>query len=179
MNIDGYLCVSLPELPWLCFRHLETAMDFDDGLLSDARLRWSPTALSDICGYTEWAIHDWPAASLGWDWIMLLPKEELTVRQHSIRTNLRVIDANGKSLGMARSLELLHKVIDTLPWQQHVVKTIHAVCVNPIKHSLDATQPSPVDLITGDGSTPSTSGGERARLADGPVAPHQGRDHER
>ena len=124
MTLDFYLRVSLAELQRMRFEHLETSLDIGDEPLSDTIRLPSAPVPTGICGYTEWATPGTPAASLGWDWVMPLTAAEVVVRQHSIRTNLRVVSESGASLGMHYSLEMLRQVIDTLPWKQCVVESL-------------------------------------------------------
>ena len=124
MNLDFYLRVSLVELQRMRFDHLETELDIGDGPLSDDSGPPSSPGITGICGYTEWATAGTPSASLGWDWVMPLSAAEVILRRHSIRTNLRVVSAEGTSLGMNYSLDALRAVIDSLPWKMRVLESV-------------------------------------------------------
>ncbi len=131
MNLDFYVRVSLVELQRLRFEHLETALDIGDEPLWDSSRLPSSRGMTGLCGYTEWATSGSPAASLGWDWVMPLTAAEVILRRHSIRTNLRVIGADGSSLGLGYSLDKLLTVIDALPWKEHVVESLYCADTHP------------------------------------------------
>ena len=129
MTLDFYLRVSLVELQRMRFEHLETALDVGDEPLWDSIRLPSPEGMTSLCGYTEWATPDMPSASLGWDWMMPMSPAEVVLRRHSIRTNVRVVGADGTAFGMSYSLEMLRKVIDLLPWKERVLESLY--CGDP------------------------------------------------
>lgn len=81
--------------------------------------------VSPIRGYTEWVSTLTPVLSVGWDWRMNGSSGRVRCeRLATPRSNVMLIDDQGRDLGAARTAELLGAVVDALGWQAEVIADI-------------------------------------------------------
>jgi Domain of unknown function (DUF4902) len=118
---DGYIRVlpaTFRELPLV---HLISGLDEepDPGPLTGG------AQLSAIVGYTEWVTVESPAITVGWDWQLSASRGAAACqRLNEVRSNVMLLDADGRDLGPQRSCELLGLAVDTMEWSEQVLSAI-------------------------------------------------------
>jgi hypothetical protein len=125
---QGLIRLSLDELLSIRIEHLLTRLDRDgwDRMRACGR----PTVIS---GFTEWVTHTPHPVSLGWDWCLVVRGAAPGwVRTDMPRTNVLMVDAQGRDLPWRLSLHRLATVVDSLPWPGVVTA---AVCTARPEHS--------------------------------------------
>lgn len=124
MTPDYCLRLRLEQLNGLPFEHLESGIDTVDE--EDAPLCPAEGACSaaPIAGYTEWISLLAPAHSIGWDWIAQGSAGLLALRAHSIRTNIMLVDAQGRDAGRLQTEEAIGVLIAGWDWPATVLEAI-------------------------------------------------------
>jgi hypothetical protein len=116
---DGYMRCTIPELHALKLIHLHTAIDEDDIDLPDRTQGCLPAL---IHGYTEWISDTEPTVSLGWDWCLEWYEGQAQCRSLNMpRTNLMMIDQEGRDLGDQKTLKVLQDYLALFDWSNQVV----------------------------------------------------------
>jgi Domain of unknown function (DUF4902) len=118
VSADGYVRLTLATFHTIRLVHLLSELDPDDVAHSA-----SPTGASaaTVVGFTEWVSETFPALSVGWNWCLVTgnttPRYE---RVGEVRSNIMLVDANGRDYGAVGTDVLLRDVIDALGWQDQV-----------------------------------------------------------
>lgn len=116
---DGYMRCTVPELHALTLIHLHTAIDEDDMDLPDRTQGCLPAL---VHGYTEWISNAEPTVSLGWDWSLEWSNGHAQCQLLNLpRTNLMMVDAEGRDLGDKKTLKVLQDYIVQFDWSDVVV----------------------------------------------------------
>ncbi len=126
MNIDYYLRLQPEALTHLSLRHLESHVDLELTRPPRPQEREGAWLTEDIGGYTEWVDADGAGYSLGWDWYVQAPAGGLAVRQHSIRTNIMLVDCVGGDLGRAQTEQVLLDWLQRWDWKEQVLAALRA-----------------------------------------------------
>jgi Domain of unknown function (DUF4902) len=112
----------------LGLRHLQSGLDVFEERESASLTVEAASVMTAISGYTEWGSDTVPAVSLGWDWLVD-SSGMLTLRRHSIRTNVMLVDAQGVDRGHQMTVASLVTMLssgDPWPWQQPVLSALAA-----------------------------------------------------
>jgi hypothetical protein len=118
VSADGYVRLTLATFHTIPLVHLLSELDPDD-VAHGA----SPTGASaaTVVGFTEWVSETLHALSVGWSWCLATgnttPRYE---RDGEVRSNIMLVDANGRDYGAVGTEVLLREVIDALAWQDKV-----------------------------------------------------------
>ena len=111
---DSTGCVRIPELGLaeLRIEHLSSAIDMSIGL--PAQL--AHLSADIVTGYTEWTGR-WcgVAVSIGWDWAVVRG-EVILLNAAEIRTNIRLIAADGSTRSSHVERGYIARWLKTLPW---------------------------------------------------------------
>lgn len=122
ISTDGYLRIPISQALALDLRHLMTGVD-EDETDDPGRVRRCG-AQATISGYTEWAGHQDPNISIGWDWQLdVLPSGLRFVRVGLPRSNVLIVDQGG-DLEVPLNLIALATVVDRFNWQESVCEVI-------------------------------------------------------
>ena len=119
---DGYVRCTYTRLQLTGLDHTISGLDED-------RERGVPdTVLSTaITGYTEWVDSRSSLITVGWDWQMNAVNQLVVLsRSGEPRSNLMLVDASGTDIGLALTAKLIGELIDGLPWQLVVRRSIAA-----------------------------------------------------
>lgn len=120
LSDDSYVRLSYQMLLETPLVHLISGMD-EEG----ADAGWCGCGVPPIGGYTEWTSRTTPVLSVGWDWQLGAARGEVRcVRLNAPRSNVMLIDAQGRDLGAARTATLLASVVDGRAWQPEVLASI-------------------------------------------------------
>ena len=116
---DGFLRMTLSELRSLQLVHLLSGLDDVDPALRRCGAR------TTITGYTEWLGGAAMDVTLGWDW-RFDPAGAMPLwrRSGSPRSNVLLLDADGRDVPWHRNLVLLGAVVDALPWAEQARSAI-------------------------------------------------------
>jgi hypothetical protein len=124
---DPLIRLRLDELQGLQHQHRYSELDPQQSML-----RLPPLGL--LSGSTEWASEGrMPVLSFSWDWDYDRQAQRLEAHWHSLRTNLRVLDADGGDPGFAGTRMFLSRLLTNAHWERVVA------------HSLDLPLSMPVD----------------------------------
>ncbi len=116
---DGYIRVRRQELADIHLLHLLSGIS---GEVVQVGIPAHPG--TRVFGYTEWATAQTPAISIGWDWALDTPDSPVPKRHGKPYSNLMIVDANGRDVGMEESATLLCDVADRLSWQSMVLEVV-------------------------------------------------------
>jgi hypothetical protein len=76
-------------------------------------------------GYTEWVSTEKPAITIGWDWRLSASKGAAScLRFGEVRSNVMLMDDQGRDLGPQRSAELLGAELDGINWSDQVLQAV-------------------------------------------------------
>lgn len=121
--IDFYVRLAAQQLGAMVLTHLESCIDTYDQNEPTPREFNSACAPPSIRGFTEWGSQFPSAASVGWDWVLTGPRQ-LELDRNSIRTNLMLVDANGKDCGQEATVLAVTRLIEQTPWQAVVLQAV-------------------------------------------------------
>lgn len=114
---SGLVFVNTKTLFTLPFEHLISGTDEDPPFTPRAFHYYS----CEHSGYTEWIVRQTPSITLGWDWQVSRGENFASfIRTSPCRSNLMVANSNSHPLGRIKTEEILHMLIDTLPWQKRL-----------------------------------------------------------
>ena len=82
-------------------------------------LQWEGPA-SEWRGFTEWTTDDQRVVSVGWDWVTA-SDGDIRLAADSLRTNLMVVDAQGRDLGAEATSACILQLLGTMQWQRQVL----------------------------------------------------------
>ena len=117
---DGYLRMTLETLFSIPLVHLLSGLNDDSPILPQ-----EGASITHISGYTDWISTTLPVITLGWDWLLDVPKAfSLYIRLEAPSSNVMLIDALQLDFGFEKSSLLLGKAIDELAWQEYVRSSI-------------------------------------------------------
>ncbi|WP_226467709.1 DUF4902 domain-containing protein [Luteimonas panaciterrae] len=126
---NGIVRLKLAALLDLPLVHLLSGLDED---LHEQEQGLHGATRATISGYTEWVTRSVPVITLGWDWKLdTLRGSPDLVRVGEPRSNVMLVDVRGSDLGFDKTSVLIESAIDSLPWQQVVMKTIDARYSSP------------------------------------------------
>jgi hypothetical protein len=118
LSADGYVRSTVAAFRALALTHLLSELDAD---VQAGSCRASGASAASIVGFTEWSSHTTPALSLGWDWrIATIAGQVRYEREGEVRSNVMLIDARGRDLGVTATGVLLCVAVDMLGWEQVV-----------------------------------------------------------
>jgi hypothetical protein len=112
---DGYIRMSFKRLALLQFVHVTSACD--QTVLAELLAEAVPAGAA---GYTEWIGKTAPVVSLGWDWYCDDDSRHCLLI-NEVRSNIMLVDSQGKDLGMRRSAHLIASWLGALEWQSAVL----------------------------------------------------------
>jgi hypothetical protein len=85
-----------------------------------------------VCGYTEWAsANRQPALSFSWDWVYDPGTQRLQAQWSSLRTNLRVVDAQGEDLGVECTRLCVARLMTRASWERVIAESLGLVLTMP------------------------------------------------
>jgi hypothetical protein len=118
---DGYIRLSPVTFRQIPLIHLISGMDEEPA----AGPRTGGAQLSEIMGYTEWVSTEKPAITIGWDWRLSASKGAAScLRFGEVRSNVMLMDDQGRDLGPQRSAELLGAELDGINWSDQVLQAV-------------------------------------------------------
>lgn len=78
-----------------------------------------------VTGYTEWAsANRQPALSFSWDWTYSPQSQFLQAHWSSLRTNLRVVDAQGEDLGADYTRLCVARLMTRASWERVIADNL-------------------------------------------------------
>jgi hypothetical protein len=119
-SCDGYVRLAFANLRHIEFIHLISGLDEISSVCT------SDGAIStEIRGYTEWIGTSSPSVTIGWDWQMDGEHNHILLRKLSAaRSNIMLLDGEGKDLGQARTELMLDLLLETMDWSREVQRKI-------------------------------------------------------
>lgn len=118
---DGYIRVRQQELANIHLEHLVSGISGEV-----AQVDVPSRSGTRVFGYTEWATTRIPAISIGWDWILDAPDASVPKRHGNPYSNIMVVDADGREVGIEKSASLLCDMADRLSWYPMVLEMVGA-----------------------------------------------------
>ena len=113
MADTGYIYMTLDELCAGALIHLISGVDQESGLVTAVG-----AIATDITGYTEWISDGCRVLTIGWDWQMTAHGNGVQLwRVGPPSSNLMLQSPMRRSLGHARTVELLNQYLDGFNWQ--------------------------------------------------------------
>lgn len=127
MLMDYYLRVRMEQLQTLRFAHLVSELDHADNECAESCCTEGAALAKPITGLTEWTSDAQPAHSIGWDWVLKGADGQMGVQEHSVRTNIMLVDAQGVDLGRQQTETALLALIARLNWADQVLGTLQCI----------------------------------------------------
>lgn len=124
MTNDYYLRIRLDQLSVLRFLHLSSDIDLFAEESAGSCQQEGAARAQPICGFTEWLSEAQPAHSIGWDWVMAAPDGQLRVKDHTLRTNIMLIDGQGLDMGRQETEAALLKLVSNWGWPEQVLSSL-------------------------------------------------------
>jgi len=124
---DYYLRLRQEQLEKLRLHHLVSEVNASSDEALDAYRTEAARAAAAITGYTEWASQAQPAHSVGWDWTLGGDGVTLHINDHSLRTNIMLMNADGVDLGRQQTLQALLHLVSVCDWESQVLGAIQFV----------------------------------------------------
>ncbi|MCH1910320.1 DUF4902 domain-containing protein [Stenotrophomonas sp. Y6] len=116
---DGYIRLSRRALGQIRLVHLVSGLD------PEADSTGAGAVHTDISGYTEWATTSVPAVSIGWDWhIDTLARPLSAACRDAPRSNVMLVDEQGRDIGAQHTARCLKQLVDALEWKPVVLDAI-------------------------------------------------------
>ena len=116
---DGYIRLPRRALDQLRLVHLVSGLD------GEACAGAAGAVYSAISGYTEWATTSSPAVSVGWDWhIDTLARPVSAACRDTPRSNVMLVDEQGRDIGPDHTARCLQRLLDTLEWKPVVLGAV-------------------------------------------------------
>ncbi len=117
---DGYVRIPTSALATVQLRHLISEKDLTIAVLG------GPAAGATITGITEW-VGSWQdtTVSVGWDW-GVVDEVVVLLNPNEIRTNIRLVSAEGRVEPQAVARIHLLQWIESMPWQQVAIADLLA-----------------------------------------------------
>ncbi len=120
LSDDGYVRLTRDDLLGAPLIHMMSQIDEDNPDCPKEGSR-APT----ISGYTEWISTTTPALTVGWDWVRRQEHSRPRyLRLNAPRSNIMLIDDERYDLGPDETNTLLESIIDAIPWEKQVDKSI-------------------------------------------------------
>jgi len=129
MTHDFYLRIQVEQLPSLRFTHMASDVDLFDEESAAACQREGASMAQPISGFTEWLSEDQPAHSIGWDWVMAGPRGGLAIKDHTLRTNIMLVDAKGLDVGRQGTEQALLALVADWDWPAEVLASLQTTAV--------------------------------------------------
>ncbi len=108
---------SLLSLP---FVHLASGVDAAERAGADAC-----GTSTMITGYTEWVSTAEPRVSIGWDWSMRVVAAAVSWDRSGLpRSNILLVDDEGRDYPWPRNLAVLGTLADALPWKEVLPRAV-------------------------------------------------------
>ena len=108
----GQVRATVDDLLSIHFFHYFSGLDTEVGDPSKGCGR--PTAIS---GFTEWVGQSLFPISIGWDWHMEVVGDTVhLIRVDCPRTNVQLINSDGRDFAWEQNLQILGTIVDALPW---------------------------------------------------------------
>lgn len=111
---DFFVRLTVEHTRRLVWRHARTEIE-EPG--NDTRGNALDGQASTLGGYSDWVTDTDPPLLISWDWEMRATGE-LVFNPHSIRTNLMLVDAQGRDLGHSRTQALARECLSRLAWDR-------------------------------------------------------------
>lgn len=109
---SGQVRATVDDLLSVYFFHHFSGLDIEVGDPSKGCGR--PTAIS---GFTEWVGHSLFQISIGWDWHLEVEGDIVRLmRADCPRTNVQLINSDGRDFAWEQNLQILGTIVDALPW---------------------------------------------------------------
>ena len=109
---DGLIRLTFEELLSAPLVHLMSGLDAHAG-----RAAQDCGRITTLAGYTEWTSVSRPAVSLGWDWFYDPARGAgRCCRVGLPRSNVMLVDDQGRDKSWSLNLQRLATVVDALPW---------------------------------------------------------------
>lgn len=119
LSEDGYVRLTLEELLATPIIHLISGLDVE------MQAYPQETMATNLSGYTEWVSTTKPCVTIGWDWKLdFLHPQPVCARTGVAGSNIMFLDTHKNDLGYNASQHTLASFIDTLSWQEKVLKII-------------------------------------------------------
>lgn len=119
-STTGLVYLSYDSLIHMPLKHLISGVDAVDQTATSACGRQT-----ELTGFTEWISHTNPAITLGWDWCIEYKDGRTCCRRLGTpRSNVMLLDGQGKAHNWDCNLHHLSQAIDTLFWSETVQKCI-------------------------------------------------------
>ena len=116
LSSDGYIRLSLQQLPHVQLHHLHSSL-YTERSPEQSRA----TSLTDIQGYTEWVTQSQPSISIGWDWQV---HYRTGATNYSMVgqpfSNLLLQNNQQQDFSLNESLSMLTIWLNTLNWQEKI-----------------------------------------------------------
>lgn len=111
---DSYIRLTFEEFRQIPFVHLISGLDEDKPVFLQ-----EGAVFTEMTGYTEWVGDIMPAISIGWDWMIQSTRmrDGYYKRASQPRSNLMLIDAQQRDLGLIKTATLIGSVVDEIAWQ--------------------------------------------------------------
>lgn len=126
MNITdmGLVQATVQELLNLGLTHFFSAVDIDPTDLSTEQRCGTVTVIS---GYTEWMGSTKYPITIGWDWCILANGQAIRWQREDLpRTNIQLMNENGRALAWEDNLRVLATWVDSQFWQKDVARAVSA-----------------------------------------------------
>jgi hypothetical protein len=108
----GQVRATVDDLLSVHFFHCFSGLDTEIGDPSKGCGR--PTAIS---GFTEWVGQSLFPISIGWDWHLEAARGTVRViRADCPRTNVQLINSDGRDFAWEQNLQILGTIVEALPW---------------------------------------------------------------
>lgn len=120
LSEDGYVRLTFEDLLVTPMVHLMSGLDTERPAYPQRE-----AMATNISGYTEWVSTAKPCITIGWDWRLdFSSPRPVCVRTGVAGSNIMFVDGQKHDLGHYTSLHTLESFIDTLPWQEKVLKDV-------------------------------------------------------
>jgi hypothetical protein len=113
---DGLIRISIDELLSTTICHLLSGLD-----AATENPKRDCGRLTHISGFTDWSTGHMSPMLLGWDWRMVCISNQFHMRKIGLpRTNIQLIESNGRDTHWHKNLEYISTIIDSLSWKGRV-----------------------------------------------------------
>ena len=122
---DPLIHLRLEDLQGLEHAHLYSELDPESSPSQAARFGL-------LSGSTEWASEDRvPALSFSWDWDYDRQGQRFEAHWSTLRTNLRVVDADGTDLGVECTRLCVARLMTRASWEQVIAQSLGLALLMP------------------------------------------------
>ena len=122
-SLDGHLRLPGDVLGHLALQHLVSGLDSS----IEPQVERMCGCRTVIAGYTEWIDEVHPHLSVGWDWSLQVDGDTVRCARVGLPySNLMLVDAGWRDIGVQETLHCLARAIDRFPWQAATQEAVAA-----------------------------------------------------